>query len=103
MFEISFSNIDPLPVTQVLDAHKIQYRTTRRRGFDGMTTVSMAIDAIAALGGILTPVVLHLMATKKEDADVTISGITLRGLKEEQVRRIIEQLAEDRGGADEGK
>ncbi|HWT12448.1 MAG TPA: hypothetical protein VN231_06820 [Allosphingosinicella sp.] len=98
MFEISFSNVDPLPVTQALDTHRIQYRATRRRGFDGMTTVSLAIEAIAGLGGMLTPIVLHLMASKKEDADVTISGITLRGLKEEQVRRIIEQLAEDRGG-----
>jgi hypothetical protein len=103
MFEISFANIDPLPLTQALDAHRIEYRATRRRGFDGMTTISLAIDAIAALGGIMTPIVLHLMATKKEDADVTISGITLRGLREEQVRRIIEQLAEDGGGADEGK
>jgi len=103
MFEISFSNIDPLPVTQALDTHQVQYRATRRRGFDGMTTISLAIDAVAALGGILTPVVLHLMATKKGDADVTINGIPLRGLKEEQVRRIIEQLVEDRGGADAGK
>jgi hypothetical protein len=103
MFEISFSNIDPLPVTQTLDTHQIQYRATRRRGFDGMTTVSVIIDSVAALGGILTPVVLHLMATKKEDADITISGITLRGLKEEQIGRIIEHLAADRGAADEAQ
>lgn len=100
--EIELSDIDPAPIVLALRQAGVSVRESHRRGFDGIAVTSLAIDAIAAVGTILTPIILHVIATKKPDGEITINGVTLTGLKAEQVQKIVADIAREKAaGGDE--
>ena len=94
--EFEIAGIDPGPLVDALQKEGIAFSQAKRRGFDGMAVATLVVNAVAALGGIATPIILHLLKnSKSDDAEVTINGVTVGGLNEDQVRRIIDDLVGD--------
>jgi hypothetical protein len=91
--EFEIASIDPEPLVDALQKEGIAFSLAKRQGFDGIAVATLVVNAVAALGGIATPIILHLLKnSKSDDAEVTINGITVGGLDEDQVRRIFDDL-----------
>ena len=99
-FEIS--GIEVAPLVDGLRNAGIDYKLSNRRGFDGMAVAALAVSVVSGLGGIITPIILHMLSQKEPDEiEFTINGITISGLSEDQIGRLIEDLARKRARPDE--
>lgn len=101
--QIEIGGTDPQPLADALAAAGIEFSLTSRKGYDGMAVATLVVNAVAALGAIATPIILHLLPKKRsDDIELTIEGISVRGLSQERIKQIVDDLVREQGAADEG-
>jgi len=94
--EIGLDDVDPHDLIEALDRAGVHYNISRRHGFDGVAAATLVIDSIAALGTILTPIILHFVEKKeKSEGQITINAIVITDLRADQVEEVIRGLIRD--------
>ena len=95
--EFEIAGTEATELIAALRAENIDYKLANRKGFDGIAVASLVVSVVTGLGGIITPIILHMLSSKEPDeVEITINGITISGLSGEQIGSLIEDLARER-------
>lgn len=95
--EFQIAGAEATEFVAALREENIDYKLTNRKGFDGIAVASLVVSVVTGIGGIITPIILHMLSSKEPDeVEITINGITISGLSGEQIGNLIEDLAHER-------
>jgi len=94
--EIELDEVEYEDLVESLKDAGIPYKLSTRRGFDAVAAATLVIQSVAAIGPIITPIILHFLNKKKDTpGQVTINAIVVNGMSDDQVKEVLRGLIRD--------